>query len=62
MKHLLHIFITVVCIAVVAGCADNSRLRDDIDRAGRLADTRPDSAIALLDRSEEHTSELQSQR
>ena len=49
MKHLLHIFITVVCIAVVAGCADNSRLRDDIDRAGRLADTRPDSAIALLD-------------
>ena len=52
MKHLLHIFITfitVVCIAVVAGCADNSRLRDDIDRAGRLADTCPDSAIALLD-------------
>ena len=49
MKHLLHIFITIVCIAVVAGCADNSRLRDDIDRAGRLADTRPDSAIALLD-------------
>ena len=49
MKHLLHIFITVVCIAVVAGCTDNSRLRDDIDRAGRLADTRPDSAIALLD-------------
>ena len=49
MKHLLHIFITVVCIAVIAGCADNSRLRDDIDRAGRLADTRPDSAIALLD-------------
>ncbi len=49
MKHLLHIFITVVCIAVVAGCADNLRLRDDIDRAGRLADTRPDSAIALLD-------------
>ena len=49
MKHLLHIFIAVVCIAVVAGCADNSRLRDDIDRAGRLADTRPDSAIALLD-------------
>ena len=49
MKHLLHIFITVVCIAVVAGCADNSRLRDDIDRAGQLADTRPDSAIALLD-------------
>ena len=49
MKHLLHIFITVVCIAVVAGCADNSRLRDDIARAGRLADTRSDSAIALLD-------------
>ena len=49
MKHLLHIFITVVCIAVVAGCADNSRLRDEIDRAGRLADTCPDSAIALLD-------------
>ena len=49
MKHLLHIFITIVCIAIVAGCADNSRLRDDIDRAGRLADTRPDSAIALLD-------------
>ncbi len=49
MKHLLHIFITVVCIAVVAGCADNSRLRDDIDRAGQLADTRPDSTIALLD-------------
>ena len=38
-----------MCIAVVAGCADNSRLRDDIDRAGRLADTCPDSAIALLD-------------
>ena len=49
MKHLLHIIVTVVCIAVVAGCADNSRLRDDIDRAGRLADTCPDSAIALLD-------------
>ena len=49
MKHLLHIFITIVCIAAVAGCADNSRLRDDIDRAGRLADTHPDSAIALLD-------------
>ena len=49
MKHLLHIFITIVCIAVVAGCADNSRLRDDIARAGRLADTRSDSAIALLD-------------
>ena len=49
MKHLLHIFITIVCIAVVVGCTDNSRLRDDIDRAGRLADTRPDSAIALLD-------------
>ena len=49
MKHLLHIFITVVCIAVIAGCADNSRLRDDIARAGRLADTRSDSAIALLD-------------
>ena len=49
MKHLLLIIVTVVCIAVVAGCADNSRLRDDIDRAGRLADTCPDSAIALLD-------------
>ncbi|WP_290170365.1 hypothetical protein [uncultured Muribaculum sp.] len=49
MKHLLLIIVAVVCIAVVAGCADNSRLRDDIDRAGRLADTRPDSAIALLD-------------
>ena len=49
MKHLLLIIVTVVCIAVVAGCADNSRLRDEIDRAGRLADTRPDSAIALLD-------------
>ncbi|WP_302995297.1 lipopolysaccharide assembly protein LapB [uncultured Muribaculum sp.] len=49
MKHLLLIIVAVVCIAVVAGCADNSRLRDDIDRAGRLADTCPDSAIALLD-------------
>ncbi len=49
MKHLLLIIVAVVCIAVVAGCADNLRLRDDIDRAGRLADTRPDSAIALLD-------------
>ena len=49
MKHLLLIIVAVVCIAVVAGCTDNSRLRDEIDRAGRLADTRPDSAIALLD-------------
>ena len=49
MKHLLLIIVAVVCIAVVAGCADNSRLRDEIDRAGRLADTCPDSAIALLD-------------
>ena len=49
MKHLLLIIVAVVCIAVVAGCADNSRLRDDIARAGRLADTRSDSAIALLD-------------
>ena len=49
MKHLLLIIVAVVCIAVVAGCTDNSRLRDEIDRAGRLADTCPDSAIALLD-------------
>ncbi len=49
MKHLLLIIVAVVCIAVVAVCTDNSRLRDEIDRAGRLADTRPDSAIALLD-------------
>ena len=49
MKHLLLIIVAVVCIAVVAGCTDNSRLRDEIDRAGRLADTHPDSAIALLD-------------
>ena len=38
MKHLLLIIVAVVCIAVVAGCTDNSRLRDEIDRAGRLAD------------------------
>ena len=32
MKHLLLIIVAVVCIAVVAGCTDNSRLRDEIDR------------------------------
>ena len=49
MKHLLHIFITIVCMSVVAGCADESRLRSDIDRACLMADSCPDSALALLD-------------
>ena len=39
MKHLLHIFITVVCIAVVAGCADSAiALLDSLSPAINQAD------------------------